>query len=373
MKLTVERDALSDAIAALSVRRLARATVPILQHILITAGDGRMRMLSHDLNSCSTATIPAEIERAGSVALPASELSGLITAFTSGSQVRLDVVGTIAKIASGRARYTLVALSPDDFPEPLKPRDPCAFSVAASEIEWLFGTTQSATCRETTRPYLNGVCLKLDEAGRLTACATDAYRLVEVKTEHEIAGLPTIIVPRESVGDVLQMAKKGEVQIEIAKNAFSIASGDRHFTTRLIDAEFPAYEKIIPPANGNCLKIDRVALLRALQRIDVISTERSVARMQWDGDPQEISLKMDGNGSGEEMIECACAEGTKEGMFAVPAAQLVATLQVSEADTLDLFIPDSSQAMLIRDPNDSTFRALQMPVRWHRAGAKEVA
>ena len=77
------------------------------------------------------------------------------------------------------------------------------------ELRKLIDRTRFAISTEETRYYLNGIFLHAldDGAGRLRTVATDGHRLarVEVALPEGAAGMPPVIVPRKTIGELRKL------------------------------------------------------------------------------------------------------------------------------------------------------------------------
>src|SRR5262249_32014679 len=157
---------------------------------------------------------------------------------------------------AGRSRFTLQTLPESDFPD-LAPGDMAhKFKLAAADLKRLIDKTQFAISTEETRYYLNGIYLHTVGSGKsqmLRAVATDGQRLAqfELPLPSGAAGMPGIIVPRKTVGEVQRLIEDSDAEIDVqlsaAKIRFSI--GDVVLTSKLIDGTFPDYARVIPSAN----------------------------------------------------------------------------------------------------------------------------
>ncbi len=86
----------------------------------------------------------------------------------------------------------------------------------------LIDRTRFAISTEETRYYLNGIFLHAleDGAGRLRTVATDGHRLarVEAALPEGAAGMPPVIVPRKTVGEIRKLIDEPDAEqaVEIA-------------------------------------------------------------------------------------------------------------------------------------------------------------
>ena len=94
------------------------------------------------------------------------------------------------------------------------------FTLKAADLKRLIDKTQFAISTEETRYYLNGIYLHIagtGEAQTLRAVATDGHRLAQMELDlpKGAEGMPGIIVPRKTVGEVQRLIEDGEAEIMI--------------------------------------------------------------------------------------------------------------------------------------------------------------
>ena len=116
-------------------------------------------------------------------------------------------------IRAGRSRFTLQTLPENDFPDLAAGDMTHSFTLAAPDMKRLIDRTQFAISTEETRYYLNGIYLHASlsaEVDVLRAVATDGHRLarVDVPLPEGAKGMPGVIVPRKTVGEVQRLIEE---------------------------------------------------------------------------------------------------------------------------------------------------------------------
>src|SRR6185312_16058894 len=119
------------------------------------------------------------------------------------------------------------------------------------------------------------------KSGTLRAVATDGHRLaqVELPLPQGAAGMPGIIVPRKTVGEVQRLIEtgEGEVAIELSAGKIRFTIGNVVLTSKLIDGTFPDYARVIPVNNDKSLIVDKKDFEAAVDRVSTVSSERGRA------------------------------------------------------------------------------------------------
>src|SRR5512147_819294 len=229
MKVTVERAELLRSLGHVHRVVERRNTIPILANVLVRAEKSALSLKATDLDLEVIESISAEVAPAGSTTVPAHMFYEIVRKLPEGSQVVLESSSDRAVLAirAGRSRFTLQTLPESDFPDLAAGEMTHTFKLAAADLKRLIDKTQFAISTEETRYYLNGIYLHTagtNKAGTLRAVATDGHRLaqVELLLPQGAAGMPGIIVPRKTVGEVQRLIETGEGELGIELSAGKI-------------------------------------------------------------------------------------------------------------------------------------------------------
>ena len=248
MKITVERSELLKSLGHVHRVVERRNTIPILANVLIKADDGRLSLKATDLDLEVTDSIAAEVAPGGATTVPAHMFYDIVRKLPDGSQIVIEGSGerAVLSIRAGRSRFTLQTLPESDFPDLAAGEMSHSFKLAAGDLKRLIDKTQFAISTEETRYYLNGIYLHTigtDGSTTLRAVATDGHRLAqcELPLPEGAAGMPGIIMPRKTVGEVQRLIESGEgdVEIELSTSKIRFTIGNVVLTSKLIDGTFP--------------------------------------------------------------------------------------------------------------------------------------
>jgi DNA polymerase-3 subunit beta len=313
MKVTVERAELLKSLGHVHRVVERRNTIPILANVLIKAERGKLSMKATDLDLEVIDSVAAEVGTGGSTTVPAHMFYEIVRKLPEGAQVVLEGSGDRAVLAlrAGRSRFTLQTLPESDFPDLAAGEMTHKFTLAAGDLKRLIDKTQFAISTEETRYYLNGIYLHTAgsaKAATLRAVATDGHRLaqVELPLPQGAAGMPGIIVPRKTVGEVQRLIEtgEGEVTVELSAGKIRFSIGDVVLTSKLIDGTFPDYARVIPANNDKALTVDKKDFEAAVDRVSTVSSERGRAvKLSLSGGRLILSVTNPDSGSATEEIE----------------------------------------------------------------------
>jgi DNA polymerase-3 subunit beta len=289
MKFTVDRAVLLKALAHVQSVVERRNTIPILANVLLEAAEGRLTLTATDMEIAvvEEITTGVEVTQPGRCTAPAATLYEIARKLGDGLKVEFDQAGGDAPLGLRAGRYvtSLMVLPVEDFPAMTEGKLPHRFVLPAATLRELVDRTRFAISTEETRYYLNGIYLHVAEGedGKvLRAVATDGHRLarVEAPLPEGASGMPGVIVPRKTVGEVRKLADEasGEdatVEVRLSDTKIQFRLGPVTLTSKLIDGTFPEYERVIPKGNDKEMKVDRALFAQAVDRVAAISSERS--------------------------------------------------------------------------------------------------
>ena len=233
MKVTVERAQLLKSLGHVHRVVERRNTIPILGNVLIRSEKSRLSLKATDLDLEVTETLAAETGTGGSTTVPAHMFYDIVRKLPDGSQIVLEGDGdrSVLAIRAGRSRFTLQTLPESDFPDLAAGDMTHSFTLAAKDMKRLIDRTQFAISTEETRYYLNGIYLHAAGSAKsatLRAVATDGHRLaqVDLPLPKSAAGMPGVIVPRKTVGEVQRLIEDHESEVKI-----ELSTGKIRFTS----------------------------------------------------------------------------------------------------------------------------------------------
>jgi DNA polymerase III subunit beta len=381
MKLTIERGALLKSLGHVQNVVERRNTIPILSNVLLEAGSNALGLTATDMDLTIIERVPVSVGTGGAATVPAHTLHDIVRKLPEGSQVEIDGGGEggQATIRAGRSKFSLPTLPREDFPATAGGELPHRFSLAAKDLRGLIDRSRFAISTEETRYYLNGIYLHVPGApaegkdgkadgkpGGLRAVATDGHRLarVEIELPEGATGMPGVIVPRKTVGELRKLIEESEepVEIGLSDTRIRFTFDSVVLSSKLIDGNFPDYQRVIPTGNDKSMAVDRRMFAEAVDRVSTIASEKSRAvKLSLKKNSMILSASSPENGSASEELEVAYAGTPIEiGFNARYLLDITAQLQGSEAE---FKLADAASPTLLGDAADSSALYVLMPMR----------
>src|SRR3954469_22360269 len=330
-------------------------TIPILANVLLEANGTEMKMLATDLEVGLRSKCPATVSKSGSLTLPAKKLYEIIKALPE-TDVRIGEDKGGVKVAAERFDSRMETLPREDFPTLPDAGGTATGELPREALRQMIAKTQFAITGEDTRYFLNGALflLRPDTMGLVS---TDGHRLAHISVARDAkagkgkadAEENRVILPRKTLlelGRLLAEGGEGDIRYERGENHPFFNVGDRLLISRMIDGQFPAFERVIPKNNDKHVDFDRDRLTSAVKRVALLSNERSRAvKFQIDKGKVEIASSSPEFGEAKEvlMVDYAAAPVT----ICFNAQYVLDFLGVVETDTVSLdFKDEMSQAVL---------------------------
>jgi DNA polymerase-3 subunit beta len=369
MQLTIERASLLRSLGHVQSVVERRNTIPILNNVLMEAGDGVIKLTATDMELALSETVEAEVGGKGAITAPAHTLYDIVRKLPDGSQVALETGDDQLVLHSGRSNFQLAALPPADFPALGDEELPHHFVLTASAARALIDQTRFAISTEETRYYLNGIYLHAtdrDGIPVLRAVATDGHRLArfDAPLPDGAGDIPGVIVPRKMVNEWRKLIDETDCDIDIGLSdaKIALAFDDTMLTSKLIDGTFPDYQRVVPEGNEKILEVDCRSFADAVDRVSTISTEKSRAvKLALGAGSMTLSATSIDQGRADEEIEVDYDADAMEIGF--NSRYLLDIAERIQGEKASFRLGDGASAAIVSDVDDANALYVIMPMR----------
>lgn len=255
----------------------SRNTLPILSNFLIEAKKGNLMVSATDLEIGIRTTIPAKIEKEGRVVVPAKTFTDLINSIDE-EKIELEESEGKLTLTTKGTKTNFTTQSADDFPSLFEEKGEKSAEFDKKNLEETLSRVVFAAAQDSTRPALSGVLIKA-EGGEAVIVATDGYRLSLKNDKKTIKGAKNknidLLISARALKEVLGAKKEGVVSLysNEANNQVIFELGEGLVVGRLIEAEYPDYQKIIPEDFSTKVRFDRAHALNAVRSCSVFARE----------------------------------------------------------------------------------------------------
>ena len=328
-------------------------TIPILANVLIEAKGNEVRMLATDLEVALRSKCDAMVAKGGSLTLPAKKLYEIVKALPE-TDVRIQEDKNGVKVAADKFDSRMQTLPREDFPSLPEATGTASATLPREALREMVAKTQFAITGEDTRYFLNGALFVL-RSESMSLVATDGHRLalVTVKREGKDQAVKAgeevkVILPKKTLLELGKLLSEtdGDIRYERGENHLFFQLGDRVLISRMIDGQFPAYERVIPKGNDKDIEFERERLTNAVKRVALLSNERSRA-VKFEIDKGKVEVTSSSSEFGEAREQLTVDYQGTALTISFNAQYVLDFLNVVETDVVSLSLKDEvSQAVM---------------------------
>jgi DNA polymerase-3 subunit beta len=345
-------------------------SIPILSNVLAEAQAGELRISATDLDVSVRCGCPAQVVREGALTLSAKKLYEIVRSLPE-SDLSLKVEeDDWARIKCERVEFKIAGLPREDFPTLPSSRQNRAVEVPVGTLRALIQRTSFAITAEDARYYLAGGLLLLDKDGAAMV-ATDGHRLAwaQRKSTVKVTDPQRVLIPRKAITELGRlMDELGEeegVAFSHADGHLVFSVGGRTLASKVVEGQFPAFEKVIAITGDKKVTVGRDTLQNAIRRVSLLSSERGRAvRVTLDEGRLEISASSPELGEARESLPVDYAGQTAEVGF--NAQYILDFLGVVGTEDVTLELKDAESQGVLRPAADEggEYCYVVMPMRF---------
>jgi DNA polymerase-3 subunit beta len=353
-----------------------KSTMPILASVLLEAtnadGQGRLRVSAFDLEIGVTGTHPAEVMKAGSVALKHKELYDIIRALPEKTAVLRREANNRVRITSGTAEFNIVGQPAEDYPPFPRAEKVSLVPVDPGQLLEMIEKTQFAISADETRHNLNGVYFETAQ-GNIRMVATDGHRLalIERPAPGNFNLKKGVIVPRKGLLELKRLLEEdheGPCELGFTETSGVFQRGDVQMVMRLIDGIFPDYMQVIPKEADRTLTVDRPRLLDTLRRMSILSSDRTTNAVKFELGKDTLKVTSQNPDLGDAKEEIPVTYDGTALQIGFNARYLMDVLTVVDSAQMDVELCDELSPGVLKPTGQaagvaSRYTAVIMPMR----------
>ena len=363
MNVVVDRTSLFKGLQMVQNLTDTRSTLPLLSHLLVEAEGERLTLTATDLEVGGRVSVPATVNAPGTVALAARKFGEILRELPVASLTLARNDSARVRLRCAGSTYSLTSLAPDDFPAFTLPEAAETLTLDGGILKTLLERTTFAIGNDPSRPALSGLYVTMRHT-RLTCVATDGHRLAIAHTDLA-APTPAIqaVVPSKALTELQRLLSPGEpATIGFTASQMSVQLPNYSMTARLLEAQFPNYETVIPGEAPIGITLPREPFIAAIRRVAVMADERTrPVRLTFKEGQLLLSATTSSLGQAQE--EMAVAYSGEEATIAFNARYLLDALAPMPSPDIVLRFKHGLAAALLEMPDSAEYRCLIMPIR----------
>jgi DNA polymerase-3 subunit beta len=344
-----------------------KTTMPILANVLLNAGKGGVTVTAFDLDIGIVSEHAAEVQKPGAVTVSAKYLFDIVQNLPEPQVSLKKLANNYVDISSGPVHFKIVGMAPEEYPKLPKEESAPLVQVNGATVLEMIKKTAFAISSDETRYILNGVFFEPRADGKVRMVATDGHRLalVEREMEGDFKLKSGVIIPRKGLFELkrlLDEAPEAECHLGFAENSALFKKPGLTMVMRLIDGQFPEYQRVIPKEGEKQVAVPKVRFLEGLKRIALLSADKSNAiRVMLSDNQLRISSHNPDLGEAKDDVDVAYRGGNFTIGF--NAKYIIDVLGVLEQDEVVFELGDEHSPGVLHAPGDRSFTAVVMPMR----------
>ncbi|MDZ7586941.1 MAG: DNA polymerase III subunit beta [Patescibacteria group bacterium] len=373
MKISLLQENLAKAVNLVSRVVANKAQLPVLSNILLLTDKGKLKLSATNLETGMNLWLGGKIEGEGKLTIPAKIFSEVVSSLPQ-ETVILEKEGEALIINCGKFRSKVNGIAAEEFPLLPSLRDGKTiketFHLDREVIEKSLGQVTMAAATDESRPIFTGVKMELEEK-KLRLAATDGYRL-SVKTVKNLKGLKkqkSLVVPAKALMELVRALAISEAEAKEVVLAATeeerqliMAYGEVEVVTRILEGEFPDFDKIIPTSHTTTVVLETEELLQAVRAAAVFAKD-SANIVRFKVSDKGLLISANAPQVGENEVEVAGKKTGEDAEIAFNSRYLLEMLNVIEVKELRLEMSGPLSPGVFKSKEEEGLIHIIMPVR----------
>lgn len=276
MVFSINQDVLLDTLNVIQRGLPVKTPLPVLNGIKLEVFEDHLIFTASNTDIAIQTIVTDEslvITSPGKAVIPGRYFIEIMRKIVS-NRVEISLIeNKMMVIKADRSEFKLRVMEAEDYPDVdfLDLGKPIVME--AKTLKAIIKETNYATSQYEKRPILTGVNLK-HEDDKLYCVATDSYRLSQkiLQLSHDYEPF-NIVIPNRSLDELSRTLDSinEEVSMFINPNKVLFKFKNILFQTRLLDGVYPDTLRIIPKEFPIIVKFNKEELLKAVERVSVLS------------------------------------------------------------------------------------------------------
>ncbi|TYB31847.1 MAG: DNA polymerase III subunit beta [Candidatus Mcinerneyibacterium aminivorans] len=362
MKFTLKRNEVLNEINIVKNIINKKSMKPILQNMLLNVTEEGLIIEGSDLEVGIRYKLPLyNTEENGKTTIPADKLSSILSEAPE-EEVAFLVEKNNAYISSGSTNFTVSVMDADNYPKFPQIEKEDSFEIDFEKLNEMISKTIIGTAKDSARYVFRGILFeKKDDL--LNLVATDSHILAKASAniENQAEGEMRVVVPRKILEELMKINYSGMVKISYSKQNIKFELDDVELVSRLIDAKYPKYEKVIPTINDKTAIITKEQLLDSFRRISAfIKSDTGRVSFYFKENQIKMIAKLEELGKAEDKFDINYEE--EEIRLDLNYKYLKDILKTVSDENVQLDLYDEESAIIVKTEQNENFFWVIMPL-----------
>jgi DNA polymerase-3 subunit beta len=376
MKLSCLQENLNRGLSIVGRAVATRTTLPITNNVLLSAEEGRLKLVATNLEMAISCWIGAKIEEEGSITVPARLLTEFVSSLPNDTiAMNLSPQTKTLGLKCARFEARISGVDAKDFPPIPSIEDGITTKIEVEALRQGIAQVVFAAATEESRPVLTGVDAQF-EGDMLTLAAADGFRLAVLKVPitNSISQKTEAIIPARTLAELNRLIGDEEtVDITLNPNKSQILFRLKsvELVSQLVQGAFPNYSQLIPKSYNTRVIVNKDEFLRATKTASIFARDgsgivRLVVTPGTENNPGKISVSARSEEIGDDVGEIDATVEGDDSKIAFNGKYLTDVLSVLKEAQVALETTSPSSPGLIRPVGADNYMHVVMPmfVQW---------
>ena len=276
LKFSCEKALLQLAVNTASRTVATKSSIPALEGLLLEGTDV-LTLSGYNMQTGIRTRLEADIREGGRIVLNSRLFGDIIRKMPDDVIVFSADEKFMVNLTCGDARFEILGLSADDYPEMPEVESDYSMTVQQGILKAMINQTSFAVSTNENRPIHTGSLFEVGIDG-VTVVSVDGFRLAlrREKIEQLEGGAFRFVCPGSALNEVEKICEDSEetITVMLGKRHLLFETGSTQLICRKLEGEFLDYKNAIPRNNPIRLTVDSKTMLSSLDRVSVVISEK---------------------------------------------------------------------------------------------------
>jgi len=365
MKISILQTHLLSTLTSVGKIISPKAQLPILQNILLETKGNIFIVAGTNTETSIVSKSNAKIEKEGGVCAPAKLLIEFITSLPEGV-VEMNAKEGVLVIKSNGFEATIPCVSKEEFPPLPKHEKTKGAEIPKELFIRALESVLFAAATDEGRPILTGVKIQKADTETLFV-ATDGYRLSLKRVGLSMDENVDITIPARTLSEVVHIGlgnkeDKNIVLKKIEDAQLGFFLGETEVYTRILDGEYPNFEKILPKKYTTKIVLDTEKFLQAVKSANIFARDNAniIKFFITEG---ELTISANTPQVGQNKVTLGADVDGEGGEISFNSRFVLDFLSHFQEDKLQFEMTGALNPGVFRSTTDDSYLHIIMPVR----------
>lgn len=349
-----------------------KASLPILDNIMLKASDDTLSMMGSDGEMWLSAKCPLlACDESLSICVNASDLlKALKNLGECEVTFTIDSENHNLTCNYGNGRFTLPCSNAKEYPLPQMDMSGSIEKAISNErLLRAIDKTLFAIANDDLRPVMNGIHFDFFKDS-MTCASSDGHKLARYRdasiVSEESESVDSFTMPTKvcNAARNILATSMGDFSLRFTDKCVVLSNDVFGLSARLIDGRYPNYNSVIPTTHNVSSIVDKATMIGALKRVLPMGSANSelISLTFKDNNIKLVAEDLDFQKSASENIECDYSPRFDPITIGFKGSTLLQLFMNLDGDKAQIELLDANRAAVIYDNDKDVYLSLIMPM-----------